>query len=150
MKIWDTAGQERYKSIRGTFFRGATGAILVYDITQPQSFASLPRWLEDLELNTSKHPVVMLLGNKIDRSSERRVSRLKAEELALSYKMKYFEVSAKTGEGVERAFDSFRDDLIASSQLSKMEAQEPRRPTSTRIHAGHQQASSRPKGCRCN
>jgi small GTP-binding protein len=114
LRIWDTAGQERYKSIRGTFFRGASGAIVVYDITNQQTFISIPRWLEDLEEGASSHtsPVVMFVGNKSDRASERRVSRLKAEETALSYKVKYSEVSAKTGDGVEKAFDSFVTDMI--------------------------------------
>ncbi|KAL3478019.1 P-loop containing nucleoside triphosphate hydrolase protein [Aspergillus californicus] len=111
LSLWDTAGQETYKSITRSYFRGASGALLVFDITRPATFASCAQWLQDLRLIAEEGIVVILVGNKSDLagdgsdSNKRRVTKAEAEEWCrLNNVVRYLETSAKSGEGVERAF----------------------------------------------
>ncbi|OOF96213.1 hypothetical protein ASPCADRAFT_506966 [Aspergillus carbonarius ITEM 5010] len=110
LSLWDTAGQETYKSITRSYFRGASGALLVFDITRPSTFTSCTQWLHDLRQIAEDGIVVILVGNKSDlagdeRSHQRRVTRQEAEEWCrLNNITHYVETSAKSGENVERAF----------------------------------------------
>lgn len=111
LSIWDTAGQETYKSITRSYFRGASGALLVFDITRPATFTSCTQWLQDLRQIAEEGIVVILVGNKRDLAGEevepnqRRVLRQEAEEWCRTNNVSYYvETSAKSGEGVERAF----------------------------------------------
>ncbi|CAA6664382.1 unnamed protein product [Spirodela intermedia] len=72
-QIWDTAGQERYRAVTSAYYRGALGAMLVYDITKRQSFDHIPRWLEELRSHADKNLVIMLIGNKSDLEDQRSV-----------------------------------------------------------------------------
>ena len=105
IKIWDTAGQERYKALTQGFFRNAQGVMVVYDVTNPESFENLKYWISSIQKNTanSKVPIpVIILGNKID-VEDREVKNEDAEKYAEENKYKYFETSAKTGEGIDDA-----------------------------------------------
>lgn len=95
VKIWDTAGQERYKSLTSTFFRNAQGIILVYDVTNPETFDNLKYWIQSINSNLGVQSNVkkVIIGNKIDLPRE--VSKEEAENLANEYGIKYFEASAK-------------------------------------------------------
>ncbi|KAH8691101.1 P-loop containing nucleoside triphosphate hydrolase protein [Talaromyces proteolyticus] len=115
LSLWDTAGQETYKSITRSYFRGASGALLVFDITRPSTFASVTQWLQDLRQIADDGIVVVLVGNKSDLvagdsnaqdgNSQPQVTRREAEEWCrLNNVMGYIETSAKSGDGVERAF----------------------------------------------
>lgn len=111
LSLWDTAGQETYKSITRSYFRGASGALLVFDITRPSSFVSCTQWLQDLRQIAEEEIVVILVGNKCDLSgdgspqNQRRVTRQEAEEWCRQNNVvRYVETSAKSGEGVEHAF----------------------------------------------
>ena len=105
IKIWDTAGQERYKSLTQGFFRNAQGIIIVYDITNETSFDDLKYWIESIENNINLQNKIIpaiIIGNKID-ILEREVDNISAENFAKEIKYKYFEVSAKSGKGVDEA-----------------------------------------------
>lgn len=105
VKIWDTAGQERYKSLTQGFFRLANGAIIVFDVSNNDSFVNLKYWVSALRtfFNSSESVFnVIMVGNKIDK--EREVSREDANTFAKENGITYFEVSAKTGEGVNESF----------------------------------------------
>ena len=105
VKIWDTAGQERYKSLTQGFFRLANGAIIVFDVSNNDSFVNLKYWLSALRtfFNSSQNVFnVIIVGNKIDK--EREVSQEDANNFAKENGITYFEVSAKTGEGVKESF----------------------------------------------
>ncbi|CEN61495.1 P-loop containing nucleoside triphosphate hydrolase protein [Aspergillus pseudodeflectus] len=111
LSLWDTAGQETYKSITRSYFRGASGALLVFDITRPSTFTSCTQWLQDLRQIAEEGIVVILVGNKSDLAGDgsdankRRVTRAEAEEWCrMNNIVRYIETSAKSGEGVERAF----------------------------------------------
>ena len=105
IKIWDTAGEERYRSLTKGFFKNGEGIIIVYDVTNRNSFESLKFWIDSIENNNNlenkKMPAV-ILGNKID-ISDRQVNENEAEEFAKSRNYKYFEVSAKSGNGVDES-----------------------------------------------
>lgn len=117
LSLWDTAGQETYKSITRSYFRGASGALLVFDITRRSTFASVTSWLHDLRQIAEDDIVVILVGNKSDlapsaaiataptASNKRQVTREEAEEWCRENRvMQYVETSAKSGDNVERAF----------------------------------------------
>ena len=104
VQIWDTAGQERFHAITAAYYRGASGVILVYDITDNDSFKNIRKWLE----NVRDIPKV-LIGNKIDLFEKRKVQVQMGEELARELGIPFYEVSAKTGEGVKNAFDTLVD-----------------------------------------
>ncbi|KAL7671086.1 hypothetical protein ACOME3_005999 [Neoechinorhynchus agilis] len=104
LQIWDTAGQENFRSITRSYYRGAAGALLVYDITRRETFEHVADWLEDARLHSSSNMVVMLIGNKSDMDSRREVSKEEGESFAAKNKLVFIETSAKTGENVEEAF----------------------------------------------
>jgi Ras-related protein Rab-2A len=104
LQIWDTAGQESFRSITQSYYRGAAGALLVYDITRRETFNHLTRWLEEARHNANSDMVVMLIGNKSDLEHRRAVSTKEGEEFALENGLIFMETSAKTALNVERAF----------------------------------------------
>lgn len=106
LSLWDTAGQETYKSITRSYFRGASGALLVFDISRRNTFASVTAWLHDLRQIAEDDIVVVLVGNKSDLAKDKRqVEVAEAEEWCKENRvMRYVETSAKSGENVERAF----------------------------------------------
>ncbi|EAL47212.1 Rab family GTPase [Entamoeba histolytica HM-1:IMSS-B] len=103
-QIWDTAGQERYRAITNAYYRGALGAILVYDVTKKSSFESLDRWLSELRDNADKKVVEMIVGNKCDLEQMREVSIKEGEDMAKKIGAFFFETSAFDGKNVETAF----------------------------------------------
>ncbi|KAG0449796.1 hypothetical protein HPP92_015846 [Vanilla planifolia] len=103
-QIWDTAGQERYRAVTSAYYRGAVGALLVYDITKRQSFDHIPRWLEELRGHADKNIVIMLVGNKTDLEEDRAVPTEDAEEFAQKEGLFFLETSALEATNVEAAF----------------------------------------------
>ncbi|KAK4691421.1 hypothetical protein P7C71_g5574, partial [Lecanoromycetidae sp. Uapishka_2] len=114
LSLWDTAGQETYKSITRSYFRGASGALLVFDLTRRSTFEHATSWLHDLRQIAEEGIEVLLVGNKSDLASssvgvagenKRTVTAQEAEEWCRrNGVMRYVETSAKSGEGVEKAF----------------------------------------------
>ena len=103
--IWDTAGQERFRTLTSSYYRGAQGIILVYDVARAESFESLNMWLQEVEqfsMGGGRDVVKLLVGNKIDQ--KRVVSRDTAEEWARARGMLFLEASAKTKEGINQVF----------------------------------------------
>uniref|UniRef100_A0A7C9DQS9 Uncharacterized protein n=1 Tax=Opuntia streptacantha TaxID=393608 RepID=A0A7C9DQS9_OPUST len=103
-QIWDTAGQERYRAVTSAYYRGAVGALLVYDITKRQTFEHIPRWLEELRGHADKNIVIMLVGNKCDLEDERAVATEDAKEFAEKEGLFFLETSALNATNVETAF----------------------------------------------
>lgn len=109
LSLWDTAGQETYKSVTRSYFRGASGALLVFDLSRRQTFEHVTDWLNDLRQIAEPDIVVVLVGNKADLAthddSKRQVTRAEAEAWARANGiLEYVETSAKSGENVENAF----------------------------------------------
>lgn len=103
-QIWDTAGQERYRAITSAYYRGAVGALLVYDITRHTTFESVERWLKELQDHTDNNIVVMLVGNKADLRHLRAVSTEDGQALAERESLYFMETSALESTNVENAF----------------------------------------------
>ena len=105
LQIWDTAGQERFRAITRAYYRNAVGGLLVFDITNEQSFRDVPDWLEDARECAKPHkPVFVLVGHKSDLTRERAVSREEAQSLAQRNHMQYIETSAKITHNIDDAF----------------------------------------------
>jgi len=104
LQIWDTAGQESFRSITRSYYRGAAGAILVFDVTRRETFTHLNRWLEETRNNGNPEMVVVLVANKVDIEGRRVITKEEAQKFAESNELLYTETSAKTGLGVEDAF----------------------------------------------
>ncbi|KAI3463699.1 hypothetical protein Pfo_020362 [Paulownia fortunei] len=103
-QIWDTAGQERFRAITSSYYRGALGALLVYDITRRTTFESLRKWLKELREFGSPEMVVVLVGNKSDLSQSREVNLEDGQTLAQLEDLSFMETSAKENLNVEEAF----------------------------------------------
>lgn len=104
LQIWDTAGQERFRSVTRSYYRGAAGALLVYDITSRETYNTLATWLTDARTLASPNIVIILLGNKKDLDADREVTFLEASRFAQENELMFLETSAITGENVEEAF----------------------------------------------
>jgi Ras-related protein Rab-8A len=111
LQIWDTAGQERFRTITTSYFRGAQGILLVYDVTDRHSFIAIKTWSQQIKLHADSEVNKILLGNKCDQKEHRQVSYEEGESLAKSQNMKFFETSAKTDINVEEAFLSIARDV---------------------------------------
>ncbi|CAA2960751.1 ras-related RABA4d-like [Olea europaea subsp. europaea] len=103
-QIWDTAGQERYRAVTSAYYRGAVGAMLVYDMTKRQSFDHMASWLEELRGHADKNIVIMLIGNKCDLGTLRTVPTEDAQEFAEKENLYFMETSALEKTNVESAF----------------------------------------------
>lgn len=105
LQIYDTAGQEQFKSITSQFYRGAAGALLVYDITRRDTFVHIETWMREVRENGNADMVIMLIGNKADLAdTKRRVTYEEGERFAKENGLIFMETSAKTAHNVEEAF----------------------------------------------
>eukprot|EP00826_Nyctotherus_ovalis_P040281 TRINITY_DN3954_c0_g2_i4.p2 TRINITY_DN3954_c0_g2~~TRINITY_DN3954_c0_g2_i4.p2 ORF type:complete len:220 (-),score=81.96 TRINITY_DN3954_c0_g2_i4:170-829(-) len=112
LEIWDTAGQDQYRSVTKIYYKEAHGVILVYDITDKDSFAALRYWLDDLEMHGNKLEQRVIVGNKIDRETDREVSSSEAKRFAGERKLELIECSAKTGQGIAQVFSVLLDKIM--------------------------------------
>ena len=115
LQIWDTAGQERFRNIISSYYRGAQGIMLVYDITDLESFQNLNSWLIEIEKNASKNVYKILVGNKCDMESDRKVTVEQGKDFADQYGMKFFETSAKNSINVNEAFITMTKEVMKKS-----------------------------------
>ena len=104
LQVWDTAGQEAFRSITRSYYRGAAGALLVYDITRRDTFNHLTTWLEDARQHSNSNMVIMLIGNKSDLEAQRDVKREEGETFAREHGLTFMETSSKTAANIEEAF----------------------------------------------
>ena len=113
-QIWDTAGQERYHSITSAYYKGAHGALIVYDITRKDSFDSVEKWLSDLKNNGEEKMVIMAIGNKCDMVNERVISTEDGEAKAQRNNIAFLETSALNATNVAKAFDELIQKLYVA------------------------------------
>ena len=122
LQIWDAAGQERFRTICSTFVKGSDCIILGYDVTNINSFKNLKYWYNFvMENKGGDSPLMYLVGNKIDLIEQRVVSDEEGKSLANDLNMKYFGVSAKTGENVDILFDDIVNSLIKKYPIDKID-----------------------------
>ena len=120
MQIWDTAGQERFKNIIASYYRGAHGILLIYDVTDKESFKNLSNWLIEIEKNANKNVLKILIGNKTDLEEKRVITYNQGKEFADSYGLKYIETSAKKNLNVNEAFETVGRELMQASDDKKI------------------------------
>lgn len=121
LTIWDTAGQEKFRSLTSSYYRGAQGVILVYDVTRPETFKDLKEiWLKELEIYADLDDLIlMVVGNKIDLQAERQVSTEEGAQLAKELSALFMESSAKTKVGIKAIFEELVRKIVQSSSGNK-------------------------------
>ncbi|KAI8555206.1 hypothetical protein RHMOL_Rhmol05G0156800 [Rhododendron molle] len=110
-QIWDTAGQERYRAITSAYYRGALGALLVYDVTKPTTFENVSRWLKELRDHADANIVIMLIGNKTDLKHLRAVATEDAQGYAEKEGLSFIETSALEATNVEKSFQMILSEI---------------------------------------
>eukprot|EP01127_Copromyxa_protea_P011200 TRINITY_DN27_c0_g2_i1.p1 TRINITY_DN27_c0_g2~~TRINITY_DN27_c0_g2_i1.p1 ORF type:complete len:220 (-),score=41.94 TRINITY_DN27_c0_g2_i1:57-716(-) len=121
-QIWDTAGQERFSCISKEYYRGANGCLLVYDVTDYQSFSRVEHWYNELltYCQTLSPPITILIGNKCDLKHLAQVTTDEATRFAKEKQMGFFETSAKINSNVDEAFGSLVEDIVAEIKKKHM------------------------------
>ena len=104
LQLWDTAGQDRFRSITRNLYKGASGIILIYDVTDRKTFENVKNWVDSIRAEVSNKVVIVLVGNKIDKKNERVIKKKEGEDVAAEFKLPFFECSALTGENINEAF----------------------------------------------
>ncbi|KAJ8643551.1 hypothetical protein MRB53_005299 [Persea americana] len=123
-QIWDTAGQERYRAVTSAYYRGAVGAMLVYDMTKRPSFDHVARWLEELRGHADKNIVIMLIGNKSDLGTLRAVPTEDAKEFAERENLFFMETSALEATNVETSFQNILTEIYRIVSKKALSANE--------------------------
>ena len=110
-QIWDTCGQERFKSITDSYYKGAKGAFVVYDITRKNTFESVDSWISALRSAADKNLNIIIIGNKSDLEDQRQVETEQGEEKAQNNEAAFMETSAYSGDNIDKAFDNMITDV---------------------------------------
>lgn len=117
--VWDTAGQEKFRSLTASYYRGTHGVVLVYDVTSRESFASVDRWLSEVQTYCGEDECVrVLVGNKIDLEA-RAVSTQEGQAYAREKKMVFIETSAKTRDGIRQTFEELVQKVLDNPRLEE-------------------------------
>ena len=120
MQIWDTAGQERFRNVVASYFRGSNGILLIYDVTNKDSFKNLDNWLEVIENNASDNVLKILIGNKIDLVDEIEVKHEEGQQFANRFNMQFIETSAKLDTNVSEAFETLAKLMIECNKQAPL------------------------------
>ena len=123
IEIWDTAGQERYKSITAAYYKGAKGALVVYDTTNKETFYNVDRWISEIKEKSVPEIKIMIIGNKMDLKSRREVKLEEAMEKSKTLEAPLLETSALTAENVNQAFHDLLKEMYYEVR-GKFEVQE--------------------------
>jgi len=143
LQIWDTAGQERFRTITTSYFRGAQGIVLVYDVTDRRSFESIRNWISQIQQHADVHVNKILVGNKCDMLDEKVVSTEEGAKLASEFGMEFWETSAKNDVNVEQSFHS-----IAKSVKNRLIADGGAGPVGkSGVKLGPQTTGAAKRGC---
>ena len=148
IKLWDTAGQERYKALTQNYFRNSEGVLLVYDVTNIESFDNLKEWISSIKKNIEGQNVffpVVIVGNKIDMEESREIKKEDAEIFANNNNYTYYETSAKTGEGVDNSIRELVTQIINKPEQN--DDQKEARMNSVQIEGNKNEENKKKKGC---
>ncbi|XP_037446182.1 ras-related protein RIC1-like [Triticum dicoccoides] len=143
LQIWDTAGQERFRTITSSYYRGAHGIIIVYDVTDRESFNNVKQWLSEIDRYASDSVCKLLVGNKCDLVDSKVVDTEEAKAFAESLGMNFLETSAKEAINVETAF------LTMSSEIKNKMASQPavERKSTVHVHMKGQPIQQQNSSC---
>jgi len=120
LQIWDTAGQERFRTITSSYYRGAHGIIVVYDVTDRETFNNVKQWLHEIERYANENVNKLLVGNKCDLETRRQVKAEMGTELAESLNIEFMETSAKSKQNVDKAFETMAAQIKARMKNQPM------------------------------
>ncbi|KAG8461316.1 hypothetical protein KFE25_010503 [Diacronema lutheri] len=143
LQIWDTAGQERFRTITSSYYRGAHGIIVVYDVTDQESFNNVKQWLSEIDRYASETVNKLLVGNKSDLTSKKVVDYDVAKDFADGLQIPFLEASAKSAQNVEQAF------LTMATEIKNRMASQPaaKAGNQQQVHIGKTQAIKKDGGC---
>ena len=119
VQIWDTAGEERYKVVTKSYFNSSNGFIIIYDITNRESFCNVNNWIEQISTLVGNNVKCILFGNKNDWKHKRNVEAKEGIELAKKFNYKFYETSAKDGNNIEEGFTSLIIDILGDIKSIK-------------------------------
>lgn len=118
LKIWDTAGQERFRNITTQYYKGADGIVLVFDVTDQNSFEKIREWMNQIRVNTSAGEIgLVLLGNKCD-AEPRVVQKSDGEKMAEELGIRYFEISAMMGTNISESFEFLAEEILKKKNIN--------------------------------
>ncbi|WVF70340.1 hypothetical protein IAT40_005130 [Kwoniella sp. CBS 6097] len=146
LSIWDTAGQERFRTLTSSYYRGAQGVVLVYDVTSRQTFDELLKWFKEIDTYCGEGVVKIVVGNKVDKEFSRQVTTAEGQAFAQRTGALFLECSAKTNMGVPKAFEELVKQILARPSLW---ATVPTAQQATAPIKLEQQQSGWVGGCRC-
>lgn len=116
LQLWDTAGQEKFRSVTRAYFRNAAGALLLFDITNESTFASLDEWINTFRQLAYPNAPLLIVGNKVDLENHREITVQAAEAFAKRYDAEYIETSAINGDNAEQAFSRLAQEILRRSE----------------------------------
>ncbi|CAN9500827.1 unnamed protein product [Ophioblennius macclurei] len=143
LQVWDTAGQERYRTITTAYYRGAMGFVLMYDITNRESFSAVHDWATQIKTYSWDNAQVIMVGNKCDATNERQVGAETGRQLAEQLGFEFFEASAKEDVNVRRVFERLVDIICAKMAERGPDSAPP--PTSTSVLGPTSSSSASPR-----
>jgi Ras-related protein Rab-11B len=149
-QIWDTAGQERYRAITAVYYRGAVGALVVYDMTKHLTFENLQKWLQELKDHADRSARIMIVGNKSDLRHLRAVTQEEGRLFAEKQQFSFIETSALDATNVGEAFNNLLIDIYRS-QVEDPDVNSPAASSSNNVHLPQSdaQAVNTPDSCSC-
>ena len=118
IQIWDTAGKVKYRAITRNLFLKVMGAIIIYDITNERSYNNLKEWIKLIREECGKHMQIIMVGNKCDLDSERKISQEEVINYARKENLEYIETSCKTGENIEKAVKTLCEKILENNDLN--------------------------------
>ncbi|KAH0670249.1 hypothetical protein KY290_025670 [Solanum tuberosum] len=135
-QIWDTAGQERFRAVTSAYYRGAVGALLVYDISRRLTFDNINRWLNELQTHSDMNVVIILVGNKSDLKDAREVTTAEGKALAEAKGLFFIETSALDSSNVTSAFQTVVREIYNILSRKVIQSQELQKKDSGRLANG--------------
>lgn len=121
LQIWDTAGQEKFRSLGTVYFRNSIGAIVVFDLTTVSTFHNLGKWITTFTDVAENNAVIFVVGNKCDLKEQISLQKSEIMDWIEANGYKYFETSAKTGDGVNELFDAMSKELVQMKTMSNVQ-----------------------------
>ena len=138
LQIWDTAGQDRFRAITKNYYKGANGIILIYDVTNLQTYENVKNWINQIREEANPNVVIYLAGNKIDVNEELRVVRTEeGQKIADEYNLPFYETSAKSGININEIFE----DLVKKVDEIYSKLEVPKKQIKNKLYTGKK------KGC---
>ena len=128
LQIWDTAGQDRFRAITKNYYKGSHGIILIYDVTNVQTFENVKQWVSQIREEASANVIIYIAGNKIDMEEERKVNKEEGEKLAEELGFPFVETSAKSGININKTFE----DLV--ERIDKIYGNSPQKVTRNNLY----------------